>query len=219
MGKPVVIGLTGNIGTGKSTVAQILAGLGALVIDADQVAHQVMEPGQPAHGQILEAFGPAIAPGGGAIDRARLGQIVFADPGSLERLEAIVHPAVVERISTQVAQAAAPVVVVEAIKLLEAGLARQLCDVVWVVTAPRAQQIERLMAGRGLSRPEALLRINAQPPQSDKVAQADAVIDNGGSRAQLHNQVMEAWESLVGVLPEDGRKVSEEPDEITANPV
>ena len=167
----------------------MLAELGAIGIDADKVAHEVVMPGEPAYAQVLAEFGPEIAPNGGPIDRARLGQIVFSDPTALARLEAIVHPAVSERISRLVAEAQAPVVVIEAIKLLEAGLSVRLCNQVWVVTAPRAEQIQRLMATRGLSAQEAILRIDAQPPQEEKVARADVVIDNSGSLEDVRRQV------------------------------
>jgi dephospho-CoA kinase len=141
-------------------------------------------------------FSPQIAPGGGPIDRLRLGQIVFSDPAALADLEAIVHPAVFQAIQRRVAEADAPVVVIEAIKLLEAGLSRQLCDQVWVVTAPRAQQIQRLMQTRGLSEAEAALRIDAQPPQAEKIAQADVVIENAGSLDEVRAQVAWAWQTL-----------------------
>ena len=197
--RPIVIGLTGNIGTGKSTVMAMLARLGAKTIDADRVAHQVMEPGQPAYGQVIAAFGQDVAPAGGPIDRYRLGQIVFSDPQALARLEQIVHPAVFRRIQQLLGQMTAPVAVIEAIKLLEAGLSVQLCDTIWVVTAPREQQIERLMRSRSLSHDEAVLRIEAQPPQADKVAQADVVIENGGSPEETWLQVQRAWQNLVGM--------------------
>lgn len=195
--RPVVIGLTGNIATGKSTVMAMLADLGAVVIDADRVAHEVMEPGQPAYEAIVQAFGDEIAPRGGPIDRQRLGQIVFSDPAALTRLESIVHPAVSKRLQALVAQSGAAVVVIEAIKLLEAGLASQFCDAVWVVTASRAQQIKRLMRDRGLSYDDAVLRIDAQPAQEEKVAQADVVIDNSGSLAATRIQVQKAWQRLM----------------------
>ena len=194
--KKTVIGLTGNIGVGKSTVMALLAELGAVGIDADKVAHEVMEPGEPAYVQIVACFGPQIVPGGGAIDRLRLGQIVFNDPAALADLEAIVHPAVFQVIRRRVAEADAPMVVIEAIKLLEAGLSRQLCDQVWVVTAPREQQIERLVASRNLSEAEAILRIDAQPPQAAKVAQADVVIENDGGLDEVWAQVERAWRML-----------------------
>jgi dephospho-CoA kinase len=191
--KKTVIGLTGNIGVGKSTIMALLAELGAAGIDADKVAHEVMAPGQPAYDPIVARFGPQIAPGGGPIDRLRLGQIVFSDPAALADLEAIVHPAVFQVIQRRVAETDAPVVVIEAIKLLEAGLSRQLCDQVWVVTAPRAQQIQRLMKSRHLSEAEAILRIDAQPPQAAKIAQADVVIENDGGLDEVRAQVERAW--------------------------
>ncbi|HSN73750.1 MAG TPA: dephospho-CoA kinase [Anaerolineae bacterium] len=194
--KKTVIGLTGNIGVGKSTVMTLLAELGAVGIDADQVAHQVMEPGQLAYHRVVARFGPQIAPDGGPIDRLRLGQIVFNDPAALADLEAIVHPAVFQVIQRRVDEADAPVVVIEAIKLLEAGLSRQLCHQVWVVTAPREQQIQRLMRSRNLSAAEAVLRIDAQPPQADKVAQADVVIENSGSLEDVRVQVEQSWWTL-----------------------
>lgn len=194
---PVVIGLTGNIATGKSMVLRLLAELGAEIVDADQVAHQVMEPGQPAYQAIVRAFGTDVAPGGGPIDRHRLGEIVFSDQQALARLEEMVHPAVFVRVKQLLEQAQAPVVVIEAIKLLEAGLSVQLCHTIWVVTAPREQQIERLMAARSLSRAEAELRVDAQPAQELKAAQADVVIDNSGSKEDTRAQVLQAWEALV----------------------
>jgi len=193
MTRRLVIGLTGNIATGKSAAAQMLAELGADVIDADRIAHQVMEPGQPAYADIVAAFGDDIAPAGGPINRARLGEIVFADPGALARLEALVHPAVGRRIGELVESSTAAVVVIEAIKLLEAGLSLRLCDEVWVVAAPRAAQLSRLMESRGLSRDEAVLRIDAQPSQEVKVAQADVVIDNDGDLTALRRAVERAW--------------------------
>lgn len=192
----IVIGLTGNIGTGKSTVMGMLIELGAMGVDADKVAHEVVAPGEPAYTQVLAEFGPEIAPNRGPIDRARLGQIVFSSPTALARLEAIVHPAVSERIGRLVTDAQTQVVVIEAIKLLEAGLSVQLCNVIWVVTAPRAEQIQRLIATRGLSEQEAILRIDAQPPQAEKAARADVIIDNSGSLEDVRRQVEHAWRAL-----------------------
>ena len=197
MAPHLVIGLTGNIATGKSAVGQMLAELGAEVIDADKVAHQVMEPGQPAYAAIVAAFDDDIAPAGGPIDRRRLGEIVFADPAALARLEALVHPAVGRRIAELVARSTADVVVIEAIKLLEAGLSVRLCDEVWVVIAPRAAQLSRLMESRGLSRDEAVLRIDAQPSQESKTAKADVVIDNDGDLDALRRTVEQTWRAAI----------------------
>lgn len=194
--RPLLIGLTGNISTGKSTVAAMLAELGAEVIDADRVAHQVMEAGTLAHAQIVETFGPEVLSPDGEIDRARLGAIVFADPESLARLEAIVHPATLRAIDCRITASSADVVVVEAIKLIEAGMADG-CDSVWVTTCRPEQQVYRIMGGRGLGRAEAELRVRAQPPQEDKVARADVVVDTSGSLARTRAQVHAAWEWLT----------------------
>ena len=190
-----LIGLTGNIATGKSLVAQMLAELGAQVIDADQVAHAVMLPGGPAYDAIIEAFGSGIlseTDAEGTIDRARLSAIVFRDPAALRRLEQIVHPATIAAVNRLIAAAAEQVVVVEAIKLIEAGMHRRY-EALWVVTAPREVQIARLMGTRGLSEAEAALRVDAQPPQAEKAALADQVIANDGSVADLRVKVEAAW--------------------------
>ena len=189
----IIIGLTGNIGTGKSTVLQMLAELGAEIIDADKLAHEVIAPGGPAYGAVVETFGQDIVKPDGQIDRGKLGDIVFRDPEALARLEALVHPAVLARTQELIEQAEAPVVVVEAIKLLESGLARQLCDAVWVVTCRPEQQLARVMAQRGLTEAQARLRMEAQPPQEEKIAQADVVIDNSGTIEETRKQVRAAW--------------------------
>jgi dephospho-CoA kinase len=187
-----LIGLTGNIATGKSTVGGMLAKLGARVIDADAIAHEVTAKGQPAWFSIVAEFGEGILRPDGEIDRLRLGALVFADPAALRRLEAIVHPAVLERIAELLAQAAEPVVVLDAIKLIESGVA-DLCDAVWVVTCSPEQQLARLRRTRGMSEAEARQRMAAQPPQAEKIARADVVIDNNGSLAATRRQVAQAW--------------------------
>ena len=194
--RPVLIGLTGNISTGKSTVAQMLAELGAEVIDADRVAHAVMRAGTPTYARVVEAFGPGVLGPDGEIDRARLGAIVFNDPESLACLEAIVHPATMEAIDRRVAATSADVVVIEAIKLIEVGMASQ-CTSVWVTACRPDQQVNRLVDGRGLSRAEAELRVRAQPPQEEKIARADVVVDTSGSHSQTRSQVQVAWERLI----------------------
>jgi dephospho-CoA kinase len=190
-----LIGLTGNIATGKSAVLRMLKCLGAKVIDADALVHRLMAKGTPVWQAILDEFGEVILGPEGEIDRGKLGAIVFADAEVLKRLEAIVHPAVTARVDELIRQATEPVVVVEAIKLIEAGWHRT-CDALWVVTCSREQQLERLMRTRKLSREEALLRIEAQPPQEDKVALADVVIDNSGSLKETREQVEREWERL-----------------------
>jgi len=191
-----VIGLTGNMGTGKSTVLQILRELGAQVIDADAVTRQVMRRGEPAFDAIVAEFGPEVVGPDGELDRAALARRVFSDPAALRRLEEIVHPATVARVREEIARATAPVVVVEAIKLLEAGMARELCDAVWVVDAPEEVCIARLAAGRGISPEEARRRLAAQTPQAEKRAAADVVIDNSGDLEETRRQVLEAWQAL-----------------------
>jgi dephospho-CoA kinase len=192
----LLIGITGNIGTGKSAVAGMLSELGAKVIDADEVAHEVMRSGTCVHARIVKAFGAEIVASDGEIDRRRLGAIVFADPALLARLESIVHPATIEAIGQRVAVTGAGVVVVEAIKLIESGLA-DACDSVWVTTCRPEQQVCRIVA-RGLDRADAEQRVRAQPPQDDKVARADVVIDNSGSLCETRKQVEAAWALLVG---------------------
>lgn len=200
---PYVIGLTGNIGTGKSTVLAYLAALGARVIDADKIAHEVMLPGGPAYEAILAAFGPGILAADGHIDRAKLGAIVFADPQALARLESIVHPAVFARTQELVAAAKEPVVVIEAIKLLESGMARRMCDAVWVVTARPEVALARLVAQRGISEAEARRRLDHQMPEAEKVAHADVVIDNSGSLEETRQQVNAAWQQVMRALSRD----------------
>lgn len=190
-----LIGLTGNIATGKTTVCDILRTLGAQIIDADQLVHRLLAKGQPVYGQVVSAFGPTVLAGSGEIDRAALGRIVFADPTALRRLEAITHPAVGVLVEEEVAASTAPVVVVDAVKLLESGLDRR-CDAVWVVTSNEAQQLERLTQKRGMPAHDARQRIAAQAPQDEKVRRADVVIDNSGTLAQTEAQVRRAWAAL-----------------------
>ncbi len=189
-----LIGLTGNIAVGKSTVLALVRAWGARTIDADRVAHQVMAT-PVVRGAITRAFGPDVLAADGEVDRGALGRIVFRDAKAMSRLEAIVHPAVGPAIDALIARALEPVVVIEAIKLIEAGLYRRY-DALWVVTAPPEQQAARLMQARGLTEAEAWLRIEAQPPQAEKVALADVVIDNRGDPDALERQVRAAWERV-----------------------
>ncbi|MCU0520590.1 MAG: dephospho-CoA kinase [Anaerolineae bacterium] len=193
------IGLTGNIATGKTTVGLMLQALGAELIDADQVTHTVMAPGGPAYGPVVAEFGEDILDEGGAIDRPALGRLVFSDPAALTRLEALVHPWVIAEVDRQVAASAASVVVVEAIKLLESGMA-DAYDAIWVTTCSEDTQLRRLMQGRGLSREAALVRIHAQPPQAEKLARADWVIDTDGTLEQTEAQVRAGWQGLQSAL-------------------
>jgi dephospho-CoA kinase len=196
-----IVGLTGNIACGKSEVAGMLRDLGAEMIDADRVAHELLEPGTAEYARIVERFGHDVLQPDGAIDRRKLGGIVFADPGALRDLEQILHPEVRPRIRARFAAARAPVVVVEAIKLLDVGLYLET-DPVWVVTADRDTQIRRLMESRGLTTEEAETRVDAQPPQQEKVARADVVVDNSGDLARTREQVVAAWRAIeAGTAP------------------
>jgi len=219
-----LIGLTGNIACGKSSVLAMLRELGAATIDADAVTHQLQRPGEPVYQKIVETFGPGLLmEPGGPIDRKALGTIVFSDPAALRRLEQIVHPAVhdaiVAWIEAQSRRAAEPqnrgvenqeparfpepatsnqppsVAVIDAIKLIEAGWP-EVCDAIWVVTCPAEQQLARLVETRGMSEAEARRRIAAQPPQQEKVARANVVIDNGGALAATRAQVEAAWAAI-----------------------
>ena len=190
-----LIGLTGNIATGKSTVANMLEDLGATVIDADALVHELQRQGMPVYDDIVAAFGPGILDLAGEIDRKALGAIVFGDPAQLRRLESIVHPAVLIESARRILEAATPVVVYEAIKLIEAGRA-DMCNAVWVVTARSDVQLQRLMRDRHLSETEARQRIEAQPPQSEKIRRATVVIDNSGSLEETQQQVTAAFRAI-----------------------
>ncbi|MDQ3327004.1 MAG: dephospho-CoA kinase [Chloroflexota bacterium] len=186
-----VIGLTGNIACGKSTVLRMVRDLGALAIDADELTHQALAPDGTAYRAVVEAFGPSIVGEGGEIDRRALGRKVFSDAAELRRLEELVHPHVRAEVERLLAARSEPAVV-DAIKLLEGGLAR-LCDEVWVVCCRPEQQVARLMERNGFSREEALLRIRAQPPQEEKLRVADVVINNENDLKETRRQVAAAW--------------------------
>lgn len=192
----LLIGLTGNIATGKSEVARMLRRLGAVVIDADQIAREIVQPGRPALTEIVRAFGADILLPNGELDRKKLARIVFSDPRKLQQLEAITHPAVRQVMGELIAaQPADAAVVLEVIKLFESGWACQ-CDEVWVTHCPTEMQIARLMRDRGLSEAEARARVAAQNPQADKLARADLVIDTSGSLEYTRQQVEAAWRAL-----------------------
>lgn len=190
-----VIGLTGNIATGKSVVRRMLEHLGAYTIDADALSHRAVAKGAPGYKPVVELFGKWVLGPDGEIDRGKLSAVVFRDPQALAQLEAIIHPLVGQATDMLVRRASQRVVVIEAIKLLESEL-HKACDAIWVTYAPEEVQVERLMRKRGLSREEALQRIRAQLPQSGKVAAASMVIRNSGSYDELWNQVTAAWKRI-----------------------
>ncbi len=197
---PLLIGLTGNIAVGKSTVLAMLAAHGAYTIDADQGTHRVLAPGGGAYKPVV-ALWPQVVREDGTIDRAALGQIVFRNAAELAKLEDITHPAIGKLIWDEVAEAERKgyaVIVIDAVKLLE-GRTRlgDHVDNVWVVVCDAAQQRARLMARNNLSEEQAQMRLDAQPPLAEKLARADVVIDNSGSIAQTQQQVDEAWARVV----------------------
>ncbi|MBI3287503.1 MAG: dephospho-CoA kinase [Chloroflexi bacterium] len=191
-----LIGITGNLGAGKSSVLGMLAELGAYTIDADQLTRELMVPGTSVYQQVIEVFGPAILNPDGSIDRRGLGRRVFGDPQALARLESIVHPAVMERIEGLIAAAPRPVVAIEAVKLVEAGLHRR-CDVLWVVIADPQIVRARLSAQGDLSQDEIDARLAAQASIAEKVKLADVVIDNSGTEEETRAQVVRAWEHIL----------------------
>lgn len=189
-----LIGLTGNIATGKSEVTRALRTHGASVIDADQVARDIVAKGQPALAQIAQTFGEAVLLPTGELNRKLLGDIVFNDKAKLRQLEAITHPAARAELWRRVALAFRNahsldhIVVLEVIRLFEGGYAGD-CDQVWVTHCPPDMQIARLMQYRGFNEADARTRVNAQTPQADKLAKADVIIDTSGSIADTHSQV------------------------------
>ncbi len=200
MSTPTLIGLTGGIACGKSFVSRLLTERGAIVVDADQVARDVVAPGSPGLAEVVEAFGEAILTDDGALDRATLGQRVFGDDEARKRLEGILHPAIARESMRQLADAAAqkpPLVVYDAALLIEAGRSDLFRPLV-VVSAPRETQKQRLMARDGLDAAAAEARLAAQMPVAEKAKRADHVIDNGGSRAQTAAQVDALWAALTG---------------------
>jgi len=191
------MGLTGGIGSGKSTVSGLLAERGAVIVDADRIAREVVEPGTPGLAAVVEAFGPRVLNDDGSLDRPALAAIVFADPEARRRLDGIVHPLVRERAVELAAQAPPGAVVVHDIPLLaETGQAGSY-DLVLVVEAEPETRVARLV-GRGLSEDDARARIAAQATDEQRRAVADVVIDNSGSREELAAQVDRFWADRVG---------------------
>lgn len=194
-----VLGVTGNIAVGKSTVVDMLAERGATVIDSDRVYHELIAPGKSLLDRIRDRFGDGVIQFNGALDRKALGAIVFSDAAALADLDRLTHPAVIAEVDRRVA-AARGVVVIDAVKLIESGHA-DTCDTVWLVVAESNQQVARLVQGRGLEPADAERRVAAQPPLGRKLARADVIIDNSGTIAATEAQVAEAWQ----LLPSEAR--------------
>ena len=190
-----IIGLTGNIATGKSVVRRMLEHLGAYTIDADALSHRVISKGAPGYQPVLDRFGTWLLDKDGQIDRNKLGRLVFADGQALAQLEDIVHPYVAQAIDILVKRASQTVIVIEAIKLLESDL-RSQCDTIWVTDAPQQVQIERLVRKRGMTQDDAVQRIHSQSAQKEKLAAAKLIINNNGSYDDLWKQVSEGWKHV-----------------------
>jgi dephospho-CoA kinase len=199
---PRIIGLTGNIASGKTSVGRILLELGAQrYIDADAVVHGLYESGQPIAVQVAEAFGPTVIAPDGSVDRKALGAIVFQQPEAMQRLERIVHPAVGRALMEElVTLQATDIAIIDAVKLLEGG-SGELCQSKWLVVCSEEEQIKRLMARNRLSEAEARMRIQAQPPLAPKYALVDEVIDNSGPLEETRGQVSAAFERFCSKFP------------------
>ncbi|MEV4193964.1 dephospho-CoA kinase [Streptomyces toxytricini] len=191
------VGLTGGIGAGKSAVSRLLAGYGAVVVDADRIAREVVEPGTPGLAAVVEAFGESVLAPDGTLDRPGLGAVVFADPEKLKVLNGIVHPLVRARSAELEAAAGPGAIVVHDVPLLtENGLA-PLYDLVVVVDAAPQTQLARLTSLRGMAEDEARARMAAQATREQRLAVATLVIDNDGPLEALEPQVRKVWEELT----------------------
>ncbi len=192
---PFVIGLTGPIASGKSTVAELLRQRGADVIDADRVYRSLLQPGSGLWRQVVARFGPEIVGPAGEIDRAALGGVVFADPEALADLDRITHPAVVAEVRTRIARSTAPFVVLEAVKLVQSGLASDV-DALWFVTADPETRLHRLMSRSGMDEASARARIAAAPDAVPEGVDVDVTIDNSGDLSSTSAAIDEAWRAV-----------------------
>ena len=193
-----VIGLTGGIGSGKSTVSQFLAELGAVILDADRVGHEALKPDTEIWREVVAAFGRQILTSSGDIDRAKLGEIVFGKPESLSRLNQIMHPRMYNMVKAQLEgyrRQGVEVVVLEAPLLIEAGWA-SLVDEVWVTVASESTVLRRLKERIGLSEAESLARIRSQLSSEERTKYADVIINNDGDLGELKARVEELWQGL-----------------------
>jgi len=201
MGGVVVMGLTGGIGSGKSAVSGLFAERGAVVIDSDDLARQVVAPGAPAHRGVVARFGPSVVEPGGGIDRPALAAVVFADPDALADLNAIVHPAVADAMARRLSEEKDHDGVVVAVVPLLVEVAWQGADAVVVVDCPQDVAVARLVDGRGMTADEARRRMAVQATRAERLARADRVIVNDGSWDELARQVDATWEWIRTLPP------------------
>ena len=190
-----VIGLTGNIATGKSVVRKMLEHLGAYGIDADALSHRAIAKGAPGYQAVINTFGKWLVKPDGEIDRGKLGKLVFGDPDAMKQLEEIIHPLVAQAVDLIIRRSSQRVIVIEAIKLLESDL-RWVCSTIWVVNVPLEHQLRRLMDKRGMSRVDALQRIQFQSDQHAKLSAAQIVIQNNGSFEETWKRVVSEWKKI-----------------------
>ena len=190
------VGLTGGIGSGKSTVASLLAERGATVIDADAIAREVVEPGQPALTALVAAFGEGILREDGTLNRGELARVAFSDPVATQHLNEIMHPAIKAESARRLALAGADAIVIHDMPLLVETGQQDLVDLVVVVDVPETTQVERAVGQRGLTADDVERRMSAQVSRLDRLAFADVVIDNSGSRDETVRQVDALWEEL-----------------------
>ncbi|MFO7813714.1 MAG: dephospho-CoA kinase [Pelovirga sp.] len=197
----MILGVTGNIASGKSSVCRELARRGAIVVDADQLAREVVEPGSPVLERLVNSFGKDILKSDGSLDRKHLGDLVFSNPSARERLNAIIHPAIaaLSRQRLQKLRDTVPLVIYEAPLLYEVGAEARVDKVLLVTIAPEVQ-LARLMERDGLDEKSARQRIAAQMPQEQKMARADYLVDNSASREETIAQIERLWPLLVGKL-------------------
>ncbi|MFF7649847.1 dephospho-CoA kinase [Streptomyces sp. NPDC007983] len=191
------LGLTGGIGAGKSEVSRILVSYGAVLIDSDRIAREVVEPGTPGLAAVVAEFGPDVLTDDGRLDRPKLGGIVFNDPERLRALNAIIHPLVRDRSAELQADAGPEAVVVHDVPLLAENGLGSLYDLVLVVDATPETQLDRLVRLRGMTEDEARARMAAQATREERLAVADVVIDNDGPLEQLEPRVRKVWAELV----------------------
>jgi dephospho-CoA kinase len=199
----LVIGLTGNFGTGKTTVSQILTELGAITIDADKLGHELLQPDTETYGEIVAAFGKSILKPNREIDRNKLGKLVFADAAALSKLNRIIHPRIYELAKQRIEEyrkSGAKVIVLEATLLIEEADWTPLVDLVdqvWATTAPEVTIVRRLKSQRGLKEEQVLARLQAQMPSEEKAKRADVVINTDCSLDELRTKVTDLWHNLL----------------------
>ena len=213
--RKTIIGLTGNIATGKSAIMKLAEEAGALLIDADMVVHSIMDHDSSMQAAIAVAFGSTVRLADGRVNRAALGELVFKDATAMRDLEQMIHPAVRKEIAARIDQSEKAVVVIEAIKLLDGDL-KTMCDQIWVTRCPAQRQIERLVICRGMEPAVAKQRVEMQGSQEAKIAMADVVFDTYGSMENTRKQFLLAWKRIFGTDPVMKMKLADVPLTVAA---